>query len=831
SPETTIRPTATLGAGLLGSALLGAALAEAPRALREPPADPSDEIAIGLPEGVRAVWDLAKAHRESTPTRERISVNGLWRFQPAGPKADEVPRGRWGYFKVPGAWPGITDYMQKDSQTVRAHPSWKASKLSEIAAAWYEREVEIPAAWSGRRIAIRGDYVNSLATVYVDGKRAGEIRFPGGELDLTSACRPGARHVLSLLVAALPLKGVLLSYADTNAAREVRGSVARRGLCGDVWLLSSPPGARLGDARVETSVRRWEIGFGVSLEGLAEGGRYSLRARVEDGGRAVREFASAAFSARDAPAGRFSFRAGWKPEKLWDAHTPENTYSARISLLDERGAVLDEAHPIRFGFREFWIEGRDFYLNGRRIFLSAVPFDNAQVSAAHASYAGARESLERLQSFGIDFVYTHNYDCRPGSHLGFEEILRAADDAGVLVALSQPHFSDYDWSAPGADRSNGYARHAEFYVRAAGSHPSVVFYSMSHNATGYNEDMNPDLMDGIQDRRDEWARRNAEKAARAEAIVRALDPTRIVYHHASGNLGPMHTSNFYPNFVPAQELSDWFERWASAGTKPFFACEYGAPFTWDWAMYRGWFRGVREFGSAAVPWDFSLAEWNSQFLGDAAFRVSEAERRNIRWEAARFRAGELWHRWDYPHAVGSRDFDERYPILAAYLAENWRAFRTWGVSGISPWEHDVFWKLRPGVERNRKTPLPTDWDSLQRPGFSPDYLEERYERMDLAYERDDWVATPAAEALYRNNLPLLAHIAGEPGRSTSRDHNFLPGEIVEKEIIAIDDARVPVACDLAWRLALPEPARGEASLRLETGEIARVPVRIALPRD
>jgi hypothetical protein len=30
------------------------------------------------------------------------------------------PGGDWGYFKVPGCWPGVTDYMQKDSQAVYA---------------------------------------------------------------------------------------------------------------------------------------------------------------------------------------------------------------------------------------------------------------------------------------------------------------------------------------------------------------------------------------------------------------------------------------------------------------------------------------------------------------------------------------------------------------------------------------------------------------------------------------------------------------------------------------------------------------------------------------
>ncbi len=47
---------------------------------------------------------------------------------------------------------------------------------------------------------------------------------------------------------------------------------------------------------------------------------------------------------------------------------------------------------------------------------------------------------------------------------------------------------------------------------------------MSHNATGYNEDMNPVMMDGMSDPRDQWAARNAKLALRCEAIVKRLDP-------------------------------------------------------------------------------------------------------------------------------------------------------------------------------------------------------------------------------------------------------------------------------------------------------------------
>ncbi len=104
--------------------------------------------------------------------------------------------------------------------------------------------------------------------------------------------------------------------------------------------------------------------------------------------------------------------------------------------------------------------------------------------------------------------------------------------------------------------------------------------------------------------------------------------------------------------------------------------------------------------------------------------------------------------------------------------------------------------------------LPVDWQTLQRPGFSADYLDQRYERMDLAYEPADWEPTPAAEALLRNNLPLLAYIAGKPEAFTSKDHLFVPGETFEKQVIVINNSRRTVDCDCTWSLGLPKAITG-----------------------
>ena len=255
---------------------------------------------------------------------------------------------------------------------------------------------------------------------------------------------------------------------------------------------------------------------------------------------------------------------------------------------------------------------------------------------------------------------------------------------------------------------------------------------MSHNATGYDEDMNPDMIDGIQRPRDQWAAKNVE--TRCCGRRRSWDGwirSRIVYHHASGNLGSMHAINFYPNFVPIQELSDWFEHWATKGVKPVFTCEYGAPFTWDWTMYRGWYKGQREWGSAQVPWEFCLAEWNSQFLGDRAYQISEAEKTNLRWEAKQFRAGKTVASVGLSESSGLGAFrgaiSDFRDVSAGQLARvsdlgSVSEFRL-GSTGISG-NCERRW-----IESGANSKV--DWEHLQRPGFSPITSTNDYERMDI----------------------------------------------------------------------------------------------------
>src|SRR5262249_5144811 len=101
--------------------------------------------------------------------------------------------------------------------------------------------------------------------------------------------------------------------------------------------------------------------------------------------------------------------------------------------------------------------------------------------------------------------------------------------------------------------------------------------------------------------------------------------------------------------------------------------------------------------------------------------------------------------------------------------------------------------------------------------------------MSMDFDRSDWIPTAAAQALLRNNRPLLAYIGGKPAVFTSKDHNFLPGETVEKQLIIINDSRETVSCECAWSRGLPQPVAGGKKVSVRTGEQECIPLRFAPP--
>ncbi len=774
-----------------------------------------------LPATVKVAWDMSKAWRETTPTQERICINGLWRFRPADSYTEGVPAAGtgWGYFKVPGPWP----QGKEQGQAIYGVEPW-VEKCGSLDACWSSREITVPAEWNGRRIGLSLDDVNAYATVFLDGQEAGSVVFPGGELDMTQTCKPGKTHQLAIRVIAQRLNAEGTNYVSKEPKANNWTPCEWRGLCGDVYLVSTPKAEHITDVKVDTSVRNWKLTLDTGLAGLQEGKKYVLRAKVLDGDKEALSVESPSFTSAEVESGRFSFDKSWHAPKLWDTDTPQNTYRVTAELA-EGDRTLDAYYPVRFGFREFWIEGRDFFLNGSPVRLSALPVNSAMRGcvAVRATYDGASTTFKRMQWLGFNLAYGHNYGCSPGSQVSYDEILRAADDTGMLFSFSLPQMRAYDWKTHD-EKTNGYARDLEWYVRKAQNHPSVVLYAQNHNYLFCKDVENPARLGEVLD--DQIPDQGRTKAVyEREKILKELDATRPVYNH--GGWSPeMFTMNCYLNWVPMQERSEWIRNWAEKGTRPLFMVEYGEPTSLS-------FYALRDGNVVTALHQFFMEEWGAALRGDAAFNLTEFEKGVLRYEADRWRTNRPFPMWDYPDEMGrATDIPNFTGVQGEFIAHTWPYFRTWGLSGINVWSEWNFCHLKPGVTSGYQD-YTVEWDNLQRPGISPDFYspasaEELFYSM--VTKQSDWVANPRGAALLRYNEPLLAYIAGTASRFTAQDHNFLPGATVEKQIILINDSRRAVDCKCRWSVDLPQAVNGEKTAHVEAGRQARIPIRIELPR-
>lgn len=782
---------------------------------------------LALPEGADDPWAPSAAWRQTSSTRERICINGLWRFMPAGSvERPPEPGSGWGWFKVPSIWPVKSWDMDEPAQAMQL-PSGLASRADPytIDRAWHQREINIPADWKGRRITLDFGMVQTHARVLIDKREAGEIWFPGGSVDITEYVTAGSKHTLSVLLTARPLEAESKVFMAPDRIISSKATVKLKGLTGDVYLESEPVDVAIKDVHVITSVRNRAITFDVGVRG-EQAGTWSLSAVVKAGDAVVKRFPPDAFTRTDAGEGRVSATAPWADPKLWDTDTPGNMYEAVVTLKSGNGTTLDESLPVQFGFREFWIEGRDFMLNGSPIHLRALHNRNMNDHADKACIEGSRRACERMLEYGFNFFITGNYNFSPGAVGYMDALLTAADETGMLASFSLPHGKDFQWKLDDPVQAKRYRDLSEWLIRRAQNHPSVVSYSMNHNATGYYGDQNPLKIDGIYDPDKLWpsvSRRRVtrQQCTRAADIARSLDPTRAIYHHQSGNLGDMHTVNIYLNWAPRQERSDWLEHWSTKGEKPVFFVEWGLPHVSSWSSYRGP-EFIWRCDAYQQIWD---SEFAAAVVGDGAYKMTKAKEASFKHEE------DLWSRgpfaWGYAIQPW-RGSEETYLRIQSWFADdNWRAHRTWGVSAMLPWDQGGLLRR---LSKTDGLPREDAFRDLQRPGIVPDSMGSGSEYFYDSGPATKFEPTSLGRAFLRWNTPLIAYIGGGPDRFTDKGHNYLQGQTIEKQIVAVNDTRRDRTCRFSWTLG-SGLAKGEGSLKLTPGATAFAPIKMALPAE
>jgi beta-galactosidase len=774
-------------------------------------------------------------------------LNGLWRFLPvveleaqgvpatvpastsAGAKSAAKPVGKpqapamtyrpttipsqpasedWGFARVPGSWSKSGWPPVPQTEIAPGAGGLWSLDYQVLTAAWYERSIQTPPAWAGRAVVLELHRVSTDAVVYVDGVECGRVSWPRGEVDLTSALKGKDRATLRILVRADVVDWQKIGEAaDSKAIVTTTASLQSRGLIGDVVLSSRPPGAHVADVFVQPSVRQKKLSVDCELVGAQQAGTVRVTAKAANQAGQIEKTFSA--EASISATGRQTIKLSWPWDnaRLWDLGNPQ-LYTLHVSVTGE--AIADQTAQ-EFGFREFWIDGRNFYLNGRPIHLrptmQSVPLGMIELVDAQ---------IDAWMAVGFNFV-----EMWPGNDMArgcyhWRELLAArADRKGLLLSANALYMNtyilnggQYIWDRPG--QKQRYEQDMLTELRLYRNHPSIVMWGSSGNFFNHGEDQNPALIGQRDHEHHNGAFLNRAAAGKeAVEIIRRHDPSRPIFTHEGSYVGDVYTVNTYLNLIPLQEREEWLSRWAREGQMPYMAVEFGTPLD---ATFR---RGRMGYHEAART-EPLMTEHCAAYLGTRAYELEKpAYRRGL---ATMGKDG--FYSYRQPDFTGEPAMQE---LLSLFITNTWRSWRTWGISGgMVPW--DKGYSCEPLAEGKTPTTMPAF-----EPGRRGTWTPSAPVSDTRPFAPPGWRVTPAGQALISANGSKLAWIAGGTTADdfTDKTHTYAPNAELAKQLVLINDDPTEQPYTVKWQVIVGTDmvASGTAAGTIASAQVLRLPLR------
>ena len=228
---------------------------------------------------------------------------------------------------------------------------------------WYQRKVQIPSAWEGKRIFMNFGAVDYYATLYVNDKVAG--RHWGGSssfaIDITDYIEPGKEANIVLWVKD-DLRGGAQTGGKQSHGYYSSGCYYTRvtGIWQTVWMEAvSPVGLRNAYVKPDFDNSRFvvEPNFYALEKGL------KLRIKVLDGTKVVA-------SATETATVPMTVVLPVKNVKTWSPESPF-LYDLEYEVLNAQNHVVDKVKSYA-GMRKVHIEGNRVFLNNRPLYLRMV---------------------------------------------------------------------------------------------------------------------------------------------------------------------------------------------------------------------------------------------------------------------------------------------------------------------------------------------------------------------------------------------------------------------------------------------------------------------------
>ncbi len=402
---------------------------------------------------------LAPLHSETLP------LAGEWRFAPdpndlglaAGtdtwnfPDTIQLP----GTTAAQGKGPGLQIELRMDKETMNRlrerHPF--------IGPAWYQRDITIPADWSGSDIRLTLERVLWESRVWIDKKPVGN---PQNSLsvphryDLTEHLKPGATHTLTLRID----NRRIFDIRESGHAYTAGTQTIWNGVIGELKL-EALPRSRIETARIITQPDGHIV---IDAEGAFTPGQ-TLTATID--GNPV--------ASHRADGQKVRLAGRYQDARPWSELSP-SLHQLVITLNSGDGKPLHQITR-RIGFREFTAKGRDLLINGTPTFLRGNLECAIFPQTGHPDAEGPQweKIMQVSREHGLNHLRFHSW-CPPAA--AFE----AADRHGIYLQVELPNWTFDMGRKPDVDAF--FLAEGARIFREYGHHPSFVMFSLGNELKG-----------------------------------------------------------------------------------------------------------------------------------------------------------------------------------------------------------------------------------------------------------------------------------------------------------------------------------------------------------
>lgn len=354
-------------------------------------------------------------------------------------------------------------------------PFWLQPETYYAGPAWYQRDIEIPADWKGRRVVLSLERPHWETRVWVDGRCVGTNDALATPHDHDLGILPPGRHTLSLRVD----NRVIIDVGENSHSISDHTQGNWNGVVGRIELRSTPP-VWIDSVVLVPDFEKNQLWATVRTgNATGQGGKGRLHMRVFADGASSPAFESGtghAWEAGDRGEAKIATPLG---ASRWDEFAPK-LIDVEIALETEGGATA--TWRARTGIRDFTAKGTQFAINGRPLFLRGTLDCCIYPKTGYppTDVAEWKRIIGVAKAHGLNLIRFHSW-CPP------EAAFAAADELGFFF-----HVEASSWANQSTTIGDGKPLDAWIYaetdriLKYYGHHPSFVLMPYGNEPGGKN---------------------------------------------------------------------------------------------------------------------------------------------------------------------------------------------------------------------------------------------------------------------------------------------------------------------------------------------------------